>query len=59
MSEDEFLEMIGKRPSGATDPKFIAAKEKETAKIKADSKTIGLAKDAPFVDSFFDFGIIY
>lgn len=47
LDEDGFLDLIGKRPSGAADPKFIELKEKETKKIKDEAKTMALAKDAP------------
>lgn len=47
LTEDTFLQLIGQRPSGEADEKFIAKKKEETAKVIADAKTIGLTKDAP------------
>lgn len=47
LDEDGFLELIGKRPSGAADPKFIEQKEKEAKKIKDEAKKMALGKDAP------------
>ena len=44
LTEDTFLELIGKRPSGANDPKFIEAQKKEQAKIKEEAKKLAPAK---------------
>lgn len=44
LDEDGFLELIGKRPSGASDPKFIEAKKKEEEQIKEAAKTLGGGK---------------
>lgn len=47
LDEDGFLELIGKRPSGANDPKFIEQQEKQAKKIKDEAKKMALSKDAP------------
>ncbi|KAK4704443.1 replication factor C subunit 1, partial [Phenoliferia sp. Uapishka_3] len=44
LTEDAFLELIGKRPSGKDDPKFIEAQKKEQAKIKEDAKSLAPKK---------------
>ena len=49
LDEDGFLELIGSRPSGADDPKFIEQQKKEQAKVKETAKKMGPAKDAPCV----------
>lgn len=46
VNEDGFLELIGSRPSGADDPKFVEQKKKEEAKVKEDAKKIGVKKGA-------------
>lgn len=51
LNEDGFLELIGSRPSGADDPKFIEQQKKEKEKIKETAKKMGLAKNAPCVAS--------
>lgn len=47
VDEDGFLALIGNRPSGKADSKFIEAKKKEEAVVKEQAKKMGLAKDAP------------
>ncbi|ORY75974.1 replication factor RFC1 C terminal domain-domain-containing protein [Leucosporidium creatinivorum] len=45
LTEDQFLELIGSRPSGADDPKFIAKQKEEAEKVKKEAKAIGPKKD--------------
>lgn len=47
LNEDQFLELIGKRPAGAADPAFLEKQAKEQEKIKAEAKKMVLKKDAP------------
>ena len=45
LTEDQFLELIGSRPSGAADPKYKEQQKKEEEKIKVEAKKIGPKKD--------------
>ncbi|KAI5475697.1 chromosome transmission fidelity factor [Pseudohyphozyma bogoriensis] len=45
LDEDGFLELIGKRPSGANDPKYIEQKKAEEKKIKEEAKALGPTVD--------------
>lgn len=47
LSQEEFLQLINRRPSGAADEKFIAKKEAEQKTIVAEAKKMVLTKDAP------------
>lgn len=51
LTEDQFLDLIGQRPAGEEDAKFLEKKAKDEAKVQATAKTIGLPKDAEFVFS--------
>lgn len=52
LTEDQFLELIGSRPSGADDPKFIAKQKEEAEKVKKAAKSIGPMKDDAWVGSW-------
>ncbi|KDE09469.1 hypothetical protein MVLG_00371 [Microbotryum lychnidis-dioicae p1A1 Lamole] len=47
LNEDTFLELIGKRPSGAADPKFKEQQKKEEAKVQDMVKEMSKKKDGP------------
>lgn len=49
LTEDGLLELIGSRPSGADDPKYVEQRKKEEKKIKEEAKKITLQADAPYV----------
>lgn len=44
LDEDGFLALIGSRPSGEDDPKFIEQQKKEQEKIKEAAKSMGPKK---------------
>ena len=49
LNEDTFLELIGQRPAGAVDAKFLEKQAKEEKAIITAAKAMPLAKDSPCV----------
>ncbi|KAM0756309.1 DNA replication factor C, large subunit [Meredithblackwellia eburnea MCA 4105] len=45
LTEDDFLALIGNRPSGADDPAYLEQKKKEEEKVKEQAKSLGPKKD--------------
>ncbi|KAK4052399.1 DNA replication factor C complex subunit Rfc1 [Microbotryomycetes sp. JL201] len=51
LTEDQFLELIGRAPSKADDPAFIEQKKKEAAKIEKAAKEMVVDKDPALAKS--------